>query len=522
MAEKPVIAFSKLAVPGEGTLVLLAAAPNGGDSNAGGTDDVRFGAFAASVDASTGGALARAAKAARFTAKPRSVLELWAPAGLAVSRLLLVGLGHAGELGQDDWRKLGGAIMGRLSSSNEGQAFVGLELPGAEDEAVAPANAAELAFGARLRAYRFDKYKSKGEDEKNANGEQAPKKALEKLTIGVGNASAAKRDFADREAVAGGVLLARELVNEPANELGPKEFAEKAKALSKLGVEVDILTEKDMAKLKMAALLGVAQGSERPPRLVVMRWNGASDKKAPPLAFIGKGVVFDSGGISIKPSGGMEDMKGDMGGAAAVTGLMHALAARKAKVNAVGVIGLVENMPDGKAQRPGDIVRSMSGQTIEIINTDAEGRLVLADALWYTKEKYKPALMIDLATLTGAVIIALGKHHAGLFTNNDELAERLTAAGKASGEAVWRLPLSKDYDKLIDSKNADMKNTGGRYAGSITAAQFLQRYVDGCAWAHLDIAGTAMDSPGDEVSKGWASGFGVRLLDRLVADNYEK
>lgn len=521
MADKPEIAFSKLVVPKAGTLVLVAAAPPSGGSNAKGKSEVRLGAFAASVDRSSGGALTRAIKAARYTAKARDVLELWAPPELAVSRLLVVGLGKAEEVTADDWRKLGGTVMARLVSGNEKQALLGIEVPGAADEAVSPADAAEVAFGARLRAYRFDKYKTRGE-EKDADGDQAPEKVLAKLTIGAEKASAAKREFTARDAVAGGVLLARELVNEPANELGPKEFAEKAKALSKIGVEVEILTEKEMAKLKMAALLGVAQGSERPPRLVVMRWNGAADKKAAPLAFVGKGVVFDSGGISIKPAGGMEDMKGDMGGAAAVTGLMHALAARKARVNALGIIGLVENMPDGKAQRPGDIVRSMSGQTIEIINTDAEGRLVLADALWYAKEKYKPALMIDLATLTGAVIVALGKHHAGLFTNNDELAERLAAAGKASGEAVWRLPLSKDYDKLIDSKNADMKNTGGRYAGSITAAQFLQRFVDSCPWAHLDIAGTAMDSPSDEVSKGWASGFGVRLLDRLVANNYEK
>jgi leucyl aminopeptidase len=252
-----------------------------------------------------------------------------------------------------------------------------------------------------------------------------------------------------------------------------------------------------------------------------MRWSGAKEREAP-VAFVGKGVVFDSGGISIKPGGGMEDMKGDMAGAACVVGLMHALAARKARVNAIGIIGLVENMPDGAAQRPGDIVTSMSGQTIEIINTDAEGRLVLADLLWHVQERYKPTFMIDLATLTGAIMVALGQEHAGLFSNNDELAQRLAGAGEATGEKVWRMPLGPAYDKLIDSKFADMKNTGGRHGGSITAAQFLQRFVNETPWAHLDIAGTAMGSPQNEINKSWASGWGVRLLDRLVQDHYER
>jgi leucyl aminopeptidase len=282
-----------------------------------------------------------------------------------------------------------------------------------------------------------------------------------------------------------------------------------------------VLDEKALSKLGMRALLAVGQGSARDSRVVVMRWNGGKDRAAP-VAFVGKGVVFDSGGISIKPGGGMEDMKGDMAGAACVVGLMHALAARKAKVNAVGIIGLVENMPDGAAQRPGDIVTSMSGQTIEIINTDAEGRLVLADLLWHVQERYKPKFMIDLATLTGAIMVALGQEHAGLFSNNDELAQRLSAAGEATGEKVWRMPLAAAYDKLIDSKFADMKNTGGRHGGSITAAQFLQRFVNETPWAHLDIAGTAMGSPQNEINKSWASGWGVRLLDRLVQDHYER
>jgi leucyl aminopeptidase len=282
-----------------------------------------------------------------------------------------------------------------------------------------------------------------------------------------------------------------------------------------------VLGERQLRGLKMNALLGVGQGSERESQVVVMRWNGGKAGAAP-LGFIGKGVCFDTGGISIKPAASMEDMKGDMAGAACVVGLMHALAARKAKVNALGIIGLVENMPDGNAQRPGDIVTSMSGQTIEIINTDAEGRLVLGDVLHYANTRFKPAFMIDLATLTGAIMVALGQDHAGMFSNNDQLVERLQKAGEATGEKVWRMPLGPEYDKLIDSKFADMKNTGGRNAGSITAAQFLQRFVGKTPWVHLDIAGTGFSSPQSEVSRGWASGWGVRLLDRLVSDNYEK
>jgi leucyl aminopeptidase len=273
----------------------------------------------------------------------------------------------------------------------------------------------------------------------------------------------------------------------------------------------------------MGMFAAVAQGSADEPRLIVLEWNppGATEADSERLALVGKAVVFDTGGVSIKPSGGMEDMKGDMAGAACVTGLMQALAGRKAKVNAVGVIGLVENMPDGNAQRPGDIVTSLSGQTIEIINTDAEGRLVLADALWYTQERFKPKFMVNLATLTGAILVALAQEHAGLFSNNDELAERLAAVGKATGETVWRMPLGAAYDKMIDSKVADMKNSAGRHGGSITAAQFLQRHVNDTPWAHLDIAGTGMGSPSSEVNRSWGSGWGVRLLDRLVVEHYE-
>jgi leucyl aminopeptidase len=311
------------------------------------------------------------------------------------------------------------------------------------------------------------------------------------------------------------------LVNEPPNVLFPESFAARALELKALGVEVEALDERAMAKLGMNALLAVGQGSERDSRLVVMRWRGAPGRKTKPVVFVGKGVCFDSGGISIKPAAGMEDMKGDMGGAACVVGLMRALAGRKAKVDAVGVIGLVENVLGPAAYRPSDILKSMSGQTIEVINTDAEGRLVLADALTYAREKFKPRFMIDLATLTGAILVALGQEHAGLFSNDDELAARLSAAGAATGETVWRMPMGSVYDKMIDSKFADMKNTGGRNGGAITAAQFLKRFVGDTPWVHLDIAGTAMSSPASDINQSWGSGWGVRLLDRLIADHYE-
>jgi len=506
MATIPAIAFSEIAQPRSGTLVLMA-----GEGGA-------LGRFGAGLDKKAGGAVTRAIKAAKFNGKSGSALDVWAPGDLGLARIIVVGIGEPADMQEGDWLKLGGRIMTRLRAGSGDGATVVLEMPAGKE--VSADMAADAALGLKLRSYGFDKYKTRKKSEDEAEGDRDGE--VSKVTFALAEPAAARRAFVARDKVAGGVLLARDLVNEPANSLGPKEFTKKAQALSKLGVAVEVLTEKELKRLKMEALLAVGQGSERPPRLVVMRWNGARDKKAAPVAFVGKGVVFDTGGISIKPAGHMEDMKGDMGGAAAVTGLMQALAARKAKVNAIGVIGLVENMPDGKAQRPGDIVRSMSGQTIEVINTDAEGRMVLADALWHTQKKFKPRFMVNLATLTGAVIVALGHHRAGLFSNNDELAERLAAAGEATGEKLWRLPLGKEYDKQIDSKNADMKNAAGRHAGAITAAQFLQRFVDNVPWAHLDIAGTAMDSPANEINQSWGSGFGVRLLDRLVADHYEE
>ncbi len=460
--------------------------------------------------------IARAAAFAKFSGKTGTSLEILAPAGLrGVSRLLVMGVGPAPVNGApakpfDDYLALGGQTIGKLGAG--ASAIVAFDPPQAPKDAAAAAE--QFALGGYLRSYKFEQYKTR---KKKDNSER---EGASEIALAVAEVEPARDAIGAARALAESVALARTLVNEPANVLSPGEFARRAGELSSLGVELEILDEAAMSDLGMRALLAVGQGSEERSLLVVMRWNGGPEGAAP-LAFIGKGVVFDSGGISIKPAASMEDMKGDMAGAAAVTGLMRALAARKAKANVIGVLGLVENMPDGKAQRPGDIVRSMSGQTIEVINTDAEGRLVLADALWHVKEKYKPAFMIDLATLTGAILVALGQDYAGLFSNNDELAERLTKAGEATGEKLWRMPMGASYDKMINSRFADMKNTGGRHAGSITAAQFLQRFVDKTPWAHLDIAGTGMSSPGGDINQSWGSGWGVRLLDRLVRDYYE-
>ena len=320
-----------------------------------------------------------------------------------------------------------------------------------------------------------------------------------------------------------GIFLTRDLVSEPANVLYPQKFVEICNQMKKSGISIEVFDEKKIKSLGMNALMGVAKGSSRPPRVLIMKWNGSKKKEfRNPLAFVGKGVTFDTGGISLKPSGGMEDMKWDMGGAAVVAGLMYTLALRKSKVDAIGIVGLVENMPDGEAQRPGDVVKSLSGQTIEVLNTDAEGRLVLADILWYIKEKFKPKFMIDLATLTGAIIVALGDRYAGLFTNSDKLSQMLLSSSDETGELVWRLPMDEKFDKLLNCEIADMKNiTGGRGAGSITAAQFLRRFVGKTDWAHLDLAGVTWAKSGTDLSRPGGTGFGVRLLDNLVKNNYE-
>jgi leucyl aminopeptidase len=473
-------------------------------------EGLKFGPATQKAIAPIGDLHRRAATADRFTGKNGSALEIIAPTGLGVSRLIIVGTGKDRDLKDRDLVKLGGVAMGRVPGS-AAQVTIMAEFGGG---ALKADQIAQLVLGARLRAYRFDRYKTKRKED----DERATKV---EVTFACANPTAAEKAWALVGSVADGVIWARDLINEPANVLYPSEFARRAAGLRKLGVLVEVLDVPAMRKLGMGALLGVGQGSAHEPKVVVMRWSGGK-RGGDPIAFIGKGVCFDSGGISIKPAQGMEDMKGDMAGAACVTGLMHALAARKARVNAVGVIGLVENMPDGKAQRPGDIVTSMSGQTIEIINTDAEGRLVLADVLHYVNKRFKPRFMINLATLTGAIIVALGQEYAGLFSNDDKLSERLAKAGEATGERVWRMPLAPEYDKIIDSKFADVKNSGGRFAGSITAAQFLQRFVDKTPWAHLDIAGTALGSPQTDINKSWSSGWGVRLLDRLVEDYYER
>ncbi len=474
-----------------------------------------WGSAARDLDQAAGGALARSAAAGDFAGKPRSVLEILAPPKLAAKRVILVGVGS--EPNELDRIRLGGVVVGEIQKRKAETASVVVE--GADVSGVSAAMfAAEIAEGALLRSYDFRKYNTKSPSDEG-NGQT---NGLKTLVIHTAKPDQAETIFESRRAVVEGACLARDLVNEPANVLGPVEFAERAAELAKLGIDIDVLDVAQLSALKMGALLAVGQGSARPSRVVVMQWHGAKSKRAKPVCFVGKGVTFDTGGISIKPAAGMEDMKGDMGGAACVTGLMHALAARKAPVNAVGLIGLVENMPSGTATRPGDVVTSMSGQTIEVINTDAEGRLVLADVLWYAQERFKPRFIVDLATLTGAIMVALGKEHAGLFSNDDKLAADLMRAGDVTGEKVWRMPLGKAYDKLIDTKNADMKNTGGRHGGAITAAQFLQRFIKDTPWAHLDVAGTAMDSSRTEINQSWASGWGVRLLDRLVADGYEK
>ena len=490
MPVQTAIAFAAAdALPQEGTLVVLRAGK---------------GSLRGAVPAALAERLDHAARAAKYEGESGKALDLWAPGAVegvgSFDRVVTLGIGDDDKADERRWLDIGGALAAALGKAKAAT----LIAPDLE-----PEEAAELALGVVLRLYKFDAYKS---DRKNRDLS---------LTLAVDEPKAAETAWKDAEAVSQGVVLARELVDLPANVLTPAAFAKRAAKVEKLGAGVTVLKQRDMEKLKMRALLGVSRGSRNAPRMVIMDWRGGKEGDAP-IAFVGKGVTFDTGGISIKPSGGMEDMKGDMGGAAAVAGVMHALAARNAKVNAVGCIALVENMPDGNAQRPGDIVKAMSGKTIEIINTDAEGRLVLADALCHIQKEYEPRTVIDLATLTGAVIVALGHHRAGMYANDDVLADGLAKAGEATGEKVWRMPLGPEYDKLIESKNADVKNTGGRSAGSITAAQFLARFVrKGQAWAHLDIAGTAFGAPASPVSAGWASGFGVRLLDRLVRDAYE-
>jgi leucyl aminopeptidase len=442
------------------------------------------------------------AKLARFEGAAGQSFLLIVPEGGRLVRIILVGIGS----GSTELQKAGGEILAKVQTSGAAKIAVhGANLSG-ED-------AATVAYGALLRNWRIDKYRTKLAE--------TSKPSVTELVV-VGAPAEAEAAWPRYAATADGVFLTRDLVAEPANVIYPESFVERCMHLAELGVQITILDVPAMEKLGMGALLGVGQGSRRPSRILAMRYDGTGGTQERPLAFVGKGVTFDTGGISIKPANGMEDMKWDMGGAGAVAGVMKALAGRKAKAHVVGVCGLVENMPDGNAQRPGDIVTSMSGQTIEVINTDAEGRLVLCDALHWTQETFNPETVVDLATLTGAIIVSLGSEYAGLFSNDDDLSDKLTAAGKASGDPLWRFPLSPAYDKTIDSPIADMKNMGGKGAGSIAAAQFLQRFIKtGVKWAHLDIAGVVWaDKDGPVWAKG-ATGYGVRLLDQFVADNFE-
>jgi leucyl aminopeptidase len=456
------------------------------------------------LDKAAGGAISRAVKTGRYKGKKGQMLDILAPEGMKAERIVAVGAGDYSGYKPLDRHNLGGQTLAHLNKV------------GARHVAIptrSPMDVVEYLHGMRLKSYRFDHYRTKQKED------DLP--TVKKVTLVCDDAEQAREKFARLQHVADGVFLTRDLVSEPANTLYPEEFARRAGELSKLGVEVDVLCEARMAELGMGALLGVGQGSERESQLVTMKWQGGAAGD-PWLAVVGKGVCFDTGGISLKPGAGMEEMKFDMAGAGCVTGLMHALAARKAKANVVGVIGCVENMPSHNAQRPGDVVKTMSGQTIEVINTDAEGRLVLADALYYTVKTFKPKQIVDLATLTGAIIVALGSYQAGLFSNNDDLAAALVAAGKETGEELWRMPLGDRYEKDINSDIADMKNVGkAREAGSTAGAILLQRFVEETPWAHLDIAGTAWTKSDEPITPKGATGYGVRLLDRFVSDHYE-
>ena len=466
--------------------------------------DQHLSAFGKQLKTTSPDTFEKAFKASFFKGKPKEVLNLMAPAPLAFDQVMLLGLGKPEDLKEADCYDIGGTLTAALERFPHKQ--VGVVLEELKLEQVLA-----IAFGAKLRAWRFDTYKTQQKEEEKPH--------LQELVFYVTDPKAAETQFKDLEALAESIHFSRRLISEPGNIIYPDTLAKEAETLKAHGVEVERLDKAAMKKLGMGALLGVAQGSAQDPYLVVMQWKGAPDKAAAPVAFVGKGVTFDTGGISLKPSNNMEDMKGDMAGSAVVIGLMQALARRKAKINAVGVVALVENMPSGTAQRPGDIVTSMSGQTIEVLNTDAEGRLILADALWYTQDRFNPRYMVDLATLTGAMRVALGEAYAGLFTNTDALADQLTQSGEQVGELIWRMPLCKAFDKVIDSPVADMQNIGtpGYGAGSSTAAQFLQRFVNQKPWAHLDIAAVDMATKNSPLwTKGGGTAFGLRLLDRWV------
>jgi leucyl aminopeptidase len=493
--------FLDRGLPAEGTLVLGVF-----------EEKKKLEGVVADVDKKTNGSLARSITAKDFKGKKDEVLRLTAPNGLELSEIILLGLGQEKDITLLCLEELGAKVTCVLENCKDKSAVV--HFPSLTTKALDEDTAmAHVAYGALLRAWKFDKYQTKKKE--------TPKTHLKTLGFMAKSPKAAKKAFEPLNQIAEGVFLTRHVVSEPPNVIYPESLAKIAEELKALGVKVEVLNEAKMKKLGMNALLGVGQGSIRESQLVVLSWEGGSKEQAP-LAIVGKGVTFDTGGISIKPAQDMDDMKYDMAGSGVVLGLMRALAGRKAKVNVVGIMGLVENMPSGSAQRPGDIVTSMSGQTIEVLNTDAEGRLVLADALWYTQSRFKPEAIVDLATLTGAIVVALGHEHAGLFSNNDTLASRLQEAGETTGEKLWRLPLAKAYDNDMDSSVADVRNIGsGRGASSITAAQFLQRFVNDVPWAHLDIAGTAWNKKGRPLSVKGATAFGVRLLNQWIQAHYE-
>ncbi len=485
------ISFAPVNLPETGALAVLA------------TEGQPASGLWRAADEISGGLIGRALTVAGFKAGVRDQAMVLAPtAGL--SRVVVLGLGPADKRTPNVLTEAGGRAAAGLMQESAAAIDAG---------GFSAAQAAEIALGAALRGYRFDRYKTR------EKAEDKPK--LAHLTVLTEDPAAAAEAFAAQKPVAEAVHFARDLVSEPPNVLSPAEFARRIEGLSRLGLAIEVLGPDQLRALGFGALLGVAQGSVNEPRVAIMRWQGAANPEAAPIALVGKGVTFDSGGISIKPAGGMEDMKWDMAGAGAVTGAMAALAGRRAAVNAVGIVGLVENMPSGSAQRPSDVVTTASGQTVEIINTDAEGRMVLADILWYCQDRFKPRAMIDLATLTGAMVVALGHEMAGMFSNDEALATQLIDAGAATEEKLWRMPLGDSYDRQLKSDIADMKHVTGRPGSANTAACFLQRFVNGVPWAHLDIAGVAWASKDAALAPKGATAFGVRLLDRLVARHFE-
>ncbi len=503
-------------------------ATNNGTLVVGVFEDIEPGQSFRQIDTQNKGAISRAIKAHnRFFKKRGEFVSVAGLNGVTYDRVIVAGLGKSNELSVSAAREIGGLLLPHLLVMNQQDVTFLLDV--ATVKQVTSKNkkkadlstdmldinqfAANLAYGLRLKEYRFDKYKTTLKPKDKA--------FLGSLTFLVNNPAATQKIYDELAHTIEGVFLTRDLVSEPANVIYPKSLADRARALTKLGVKVEVLGVAEMKKLGMGSLLGVGQGSANESQLLVMEWPG-DDKKAEPVAFVGKGVTFDTGGISLKPAANMEEMKTDMAGAATVIGLMHVLASRKSKARVIGLAGLVENMPSGTAQRPSDVVTSMSGQTIEIINTDAEGRLVLADVLWYCQQRFKPKYMVDLATLTGAIVVALGHHYAGLFSNDQRLADLLISSSKKVDEPIWQMPLHENYNKIMNSDIADVKNAAGRDAGSITAAQFLQRFVKDTAWAHLDIAGVAWTEKDIALCPKGATGFGVRLLNQFVVDNFEK